>query len=190
MRSPHGFLVEPFGDKLYNNTKSFGDVELILSSSMETHKTTNRLAIVDAVPSGYNGPIKDGAIVIVHHNTFRKVNDIRGVEKFSSDLFRDGTYVIYEDSIFGYKNDWNDDWSSYLDWCFIEPVVDSNDIKIKKYNQLHGVVRVSNDILTGIGVSKGDEVVFIPESEYEFDIDDKILYRVDSRDVCLKIQDK
>ena len=43
MQALHDFLIEPFGDKLYDNTVDIGNGnELIISASIENHKITNR----------------------------------------------------------------------------------------------------------------------------------------------------
>jgi hypothetical protein len=183
MRSPHGFIVEPVGGKLYNNTKKIGDTELILSSSIESFQVTNREAEVLSVPTWYNGPIEKGAIVVVHHNTFRKYNDIHGKEQFSSDLIKDGTYIIYPDSIFAYKNDWAERYSPTDNWCFIKPIKNESDLGLREFEPLAGTVEISSEILTALGISTKDSVYFTPDSEYEFNIEGSTLYRVDSNDV-------
>ena len=57
MRSPKEFIVKPLKGKRYDNTKKIGDVDLILSTSEEDHKFSNRQGIVQALPLGYTGPI-------------------------------------------------------------------------------------------------------------------------------------
>ena len=57
MRSPFCFLVEPLSGKRYNNTKSVGGIDLILNTSEEDHKFSNREATVVQVPFGYSGNI-------------------------------------------------------------------------------------------------------------------------------------
>lgn len=168
MKSPHGFLVTPNQDKLYRNTERVGSVEFILSASIEEAKVVNREALVTSIPSGYTGEIKDGAIIIVHHNVFRKTFAMDGQEKFSSDLVTENTYLVPPESVYAYKNPDQDNWESTRPWCFVRPTGE----------KLHGEVV--------FGPRSGCEVVFIPDSEYEFKIDGEVLYRIDTNDICLK----
>jgi hypothetical protein len=45
---------------------------------------------------------------------------------------------------------------------------------------------MSNDYLKSLGVTEGDVVGFTPESEYEFNIENKKLYRIKSNDINIK----
>ena len=168
MRSPHGFIVEPHEGKLYKNTTKIGSMNFIMSSSIENHKAVNREAMVIAAPSQYNGLIKDGARIIVHHNVFRKTYAYGGLEQFSSDRVDKDTYLVPAESVYAYKNSPEDDWDAVAPWCFVKPTGE----------KLHGVVAFGKD--------KGCEVVFIPDSEYDFKIDGEVLYRVDTKDICLR----
>ena len=70
-------------------------------------------------------------------------------------------------------------------WCYVSPV--PND-KFKegsfeianadKYKKQHGIMVYSNDSLREQGVNDGTPVVFNLDSEYEFKIDDRVLYRM------------
>ncbi len=168
MRSAQGFIVTPSDGEIYKNKKTVGSVEFILSSSMENHKVVNRLADIQTVPAGYTGPVKDGAVGIVHHNIFRKTIAYGGKEKFATALFGDGKYIVPEESIYAYKNPGDSCWSMIDPWCFVKP----ND------DMLGGVVKIGE-------LYNGETVVFIPDSEYEFNVDGEILYRVDTKDICL-----
>ena len=187
MKSPYQFIIEPVGDKLYNNTKKVGDVDLIISSSFENHKTTNRQAIVKAVPLTYNGPIQEGAIVIVHHNTFRKYLDIRGKEQFSKNRIENNSYMVLLDVIYAYKNDWSQVWKPVAPYCFVKPIDNDEEVKTSSNKELFGTMVYSNDTLTDQGINSGDTVVFSPDSEYEFDIEGEVVYRVNTNDICLKV---
>jgi len=172
MRSPFGFIVEPVGGKIYDNKSESG---LVTSSSIENHKVTNRQAVVIAVPSLYEGPVMDSAIVVVHHNTFRKWNEWGGKERHSTNFFKDGQYVVGHDHMFMYKNDWADDWETLRDVIFVEPGEDEQ----------YGKIKYSNEILRRDGIVEGLEIGFTPDSEYEFEIDGETLYKMHTRDICL-----
>jgi hypothetical protein len=168
MRSPHGFVVKPNEGKLYKNTTKIGSMDFILSSSIENHNVVNREAIVSTTPSRYQGLIKDGAKVIVHHNVFRKTFAYGGREQFSSDKIEEGTYLVPVESVYAYKNSPEDKWSAVSPWCFVRPSKD----------KLHGEVVFGKD--------EGSQIVFIPDSEYEFRVDGETLYRIDINDICLR----
>ena len=53
MRSPFYFIVKPMNGKRYNNTKDIGGVDLIVSTSEEDHKFSNRYGEVVELPLGY-----------------------------------------------------------------------------------------------------------------------------------------
>ena len=86
MKSPFFFIVTPSKGKRYNNTKEIGGIEFITSTSEEDHKFSNREGIVMEVPLGYNGPIKKGYKLLVHHNVFKFYNDIKGARKSEEPL--------------------------------------------------------------------------------------------------------
>ena len=99
MKSVYNFVVTPIGER-YNNTKKVGDKELILNTEIYNHQFVNRLAKVISVPIIRQTDIKPGDIVVVHHNVFRRWNDVRGREKNSKSYFDENTYIIDFDQIF------------------------------------------------------------------------------------------
>ena len=71
MQSPSQFIVKPLGGRTYDNIRTYGDKEFIISSSQEDHTVTNRFAEVVSVPLNYGGEIVSGDTLVVHHNVFR-----------------------------------------------------------------------------------------------------------------------
>ena len=59
--------------------------------------------------------------------------------------------------------------------------------KAVKYEPLVGIMRYPNQELLSHGVKAGDEVVFQPDSEYEFRIDDILMYRIMSQFITVKL---
>ena len=57
-------------------------------------------------------------------------------------------------------------------------------IDTKLVNVLNELV-YSNDYLDSLGLTVGALIGFTPSSEYEFNIDDKKLYRIQSKDVTI-----
>ena len=184
MKSPHLFIVNPVNDALYDNEIEIGDKTLTTSTSFENHETVNRQGIVKAVPTTYKGPILPGDKVIVHHNVFRKYLDMRGVEKFSSSLIRDNIYGVSLDEIFAFKSE-GSYWVPVDGFCFVKPIENTEKFSNEVEEELHGeLVYVGNDLMKD-GINRGDNIVFEPHNEYEFNIDGEKLYRVLTKDVCL-----
>ena len=171
MQSPYCFIATPRGDVRYDTIRESG---LIVSSSKEDHKVTNRYAIVKSLPINYNGPIDIGDTLLVHHNTFRRYYDMKGKERNGPSYFKDGLFFIFEDQYFMYKKS-GGKWTAPDPYCFIRPTKD----------KLIGTVAYNNKELESIGVMEGDVVSFQPESEYEFRLDGEILYRMFTRNICL-----
>ena len=80
MKSVYNFVVTPKGER-YNNKKKVGDSELILNTEIFNHQFVNRTAIVKSAPLIGDTDIQPGDEVIIHHNVFRRWNDVKGVEK-------------------------------------------------------------------------------------------------------------
>ena len=82
------FIVSPIGER-YNNVKRVDDKELILNTEIFNHQYINRKAKVIATPLLFPSPINVGDEVIVHHNIFRRWNDVKGREKNSRSYWKD-----------------------------------------------------------------------------------------------------
>jgi hypothetical protein len=178
MRSPFFFIAKPENDKRYNNTKDIGGVDFITSTSEEDYKFSNRKAIVHELPIGYNGPIKKGDTLLVHHNVFKFYNDMKGRRRSGRSFFKDDLFFIENDQFFLYKNE--NGWNSHDRFCFIEPIeaIDTYIYKPFTEEPLVGLVKYPNEYLISKGVNKGDKVTFKPESEYECEVDGEKLYRM------------
>lgn len=174
MKSPFYFIVEPVGGRRYDNVKKIGDVDFITSTSQEDHKASNRYAKVIECPSGYDGPIQKGDTLLVHHNVFKIYYDMYGKERSGFSFLKDKTFFLEPNQFFMYKN--KDGWHTIGDFCFVKPDED-----------LIGYIRYSNKFIEDSGVNVGDRICFTPESEYEFDVDGEILYRMKSNDIALVV---
>jgi len=186
MKSPFYFIVEPLNGQRYDNVRKYNNSEFIISSSQEDHTVTNRLAVVNEIPMYYSGPIKIGDTIVVHHNVFRIYYDMKGNERSSWNLYKDNIFVVEEDQIFLYKDN-ESEWNAPFPFCFVEPIKtnDTGLLSTGKYEPLIGNIiyypKTDNNIKTN------DTVYFEPESEYEFRIDDRLLYRMKLQNLCLKI---
>ena len=178
MRSPFNFIVKPESGTRYNNTKEIGGIDLIVNTSEEDHKFSNRHAIVVEVPNKYDGPIRPGDTLLVHHNVFKFYNDMKGRQKSGRSFFRDDVFLIDPDQFFLYKQDGK--WHTYDRYCFVKPIP-ATESYIKKpftHEPLMGEMRFPNAYLVSQGIRPGDKVCFKPDSEYEFEVDGEKLYRM------------
>jgi len=180
MNSIYSFIIKP-KEKRYNNTKKVQNKNLILNTSIEDHNFVSRSAIVISVPKAFNTNIKPGDEIIVHNNVFRRFYDIQGNEKNSTNHFKENLYFCYLDQIFLYKQ--NNNWKATDGFCFVQPIKKQIDTIISEDNEepLKGLVTYSDGVY-----SKDTLVGFSPDSEYEFIIDKKRLYRVPIKSITIK----
>jgi len=178
MRSPFNFIVKPESGTRYNNTKEIGGIDLIVNTSEEDHKFSNRHAIVVEVPNKYDGPIRPGDTLLVHHNVFKFYNDMKGRQKSGRSFFRDDVFLIDPDQFFLYKQDGK--WHTYDRYCFVKPIPATESYIKKPFTNepLMGEMRFPNAYLVSQGIRPGDKVCFKPDSEYEFEVDGEKLYRM------------
>ena len=180
MKSVYNFVVTPKGER-YNNKKKVGDSELILNTDIYRHEFTNREAIVISTPIIGDTNIKPKDIVLVHHNVFRRWNDVKGTERNSRSYFNESTYLINYDQIFLYKR--NKKWIAPKGYCFVKPLKAKNPFNIDLEKPLVGIVKYSDGT-----VKVGDLIGFRPSSEYEFIVDGERLYRVLSNFITIKYE--
>ena len=180
MKSVYNFVVTPKGER-YNNTKKLDGGELILNTEIQNHQYVNREAIVTSKPIIGDTDIEIGDTVLVHHNVFRRWNDVKGIEKNSRSYFDESNYFISSDQIFLYKRD--DKWTCPKGYCFVAPLKATDQFNTESEKPLQGIVKYSDGT-----VEKNDLVGFRPSSEYEFIVDGERLYRVLSNFITIKYE--
>lgn len=176
MRSIDNFICTPKGGTRYSNTKDFDGVSLIVNSSEEDHKFSNREATVIECPVRYKGPVRKGDTIFVHHNVFKFYNDTKGRRTNSMSFYKDDQFLVNTEQFFMYKRD--KDWVAHDRFCFVKPVAAEGDFNAMKYEPLIGVMMYPSEYLISKGVKRGDKVSYTPESEYEFSVDGELMYRV------------
>ena len=180
MRPVANFIVKPHGDR-YNNSIKVGDKKLILNTEIFNHQYVNREAEVISTPIVGDTDIKPGDTVIVHHNVFRRWNNVQGIEKNSRSYFNESNYFISSDQIFLYKR--NNEWIAPKGYCFVMPLKAVDQFNIESEKPLQGIVKYSD------GTVEVNELVgFRPNSEYEFIVDGERLYRVLSNFITIKYE--
>ena len=179
MKAYKDFIVSPIGQR-YNNSKKIGDKELILNTEIYNHQFVNRLAKVIATPLLFSSPINVGDEVIVHHNVFRRWNDVRGEEKNSRSYLEEDKYLISEDQIYLYKQD---DWKAMPNYSFIKPIQSNDKLSFNKEKDLVGIVKYSD------GAFKINDLVgYRPDIECEDFINGERLYRVMNKFITIKYE--
>ena len=187
MKSVFSFIVKPVGER-YDNKVKVGDKELIINTKIESFKSVNNIAEVVSVPLAYSTGIKEGDLVVIHHNVFRRFYDIKGKQKDSRSYFMDNLYFCDIDQIYLYKND--DRWKSFNDRCFVKPLKNDDYLRIDKEQNLIGILKYGNSSLEALKISEGDLVGYTPGGEFDFVIDGQRLYCMKSNDIVIKYEYK
>ena len=191
MRSPTQFIIKPVGGRRYDNIKKYGDIDFVTSTSQEDHTVSNRYGEVIATPLGYEGEIQVGDHLLVHHNVFKIYYDMKGREKSGPCHFRNDIFMVEPDQFFLYKR--GDKWKTHSHYCFVRPLANENctifNMNFENNNHLPliGQLVYSNSELEDRGIKEGDIVGFQPHCEYEFRVEGEILYRMFTRNICIKI---
>ena len=185
MRSVYDFIIKPVG-KRYDNEIKVGERILITNSSIESFKHVNNVAEVIETPVAFATSIKKGDLIIVHHNVFRVFYDMKGIKKNSRSFLKDDLFFCAVDQIYLYKR--KDLWKSFGDRCFVAPVKNKNILSSQKTADLIGILKIGNSSLKSSGINTGDIIGFTPNSEWEFIIDDQIMYCMKSNDIVIKYE--
>lgn len=177
-------------DNLYENSKN----GLIVNDSIENVSNINRVGKVVSAPN--STMLIKGDLVIIHHNIFRKKYTVSGTQ-INSDFWIEGNlFHVPLTEVFMYKRE--SEWECLEPFCFVKPVLKKDeDISsfslsdnLYKGNYSHiGEIKYLNDSLKK-DISVGDIIIFSNDSEYEFNIDGEILYKMSSKDVLGKIYDR
>ena len=183
MRSVYDFIIKPVG-KRYDNEIKVGEHTLITNSSIESFKHVNNIAEVVETPVAFATPIRKGDLIMVHHNVFRVFYDMKGIKKNSRSFLKDDLFFCAVDQVYLYKR--KDTWKSFGDRCFVAPVKNKDLLSTDKLAGLIGILKIGNSSLEESGINPGDIVGFTPNSEWEFVVDNQIMYCMKSNDIVIK----
>jgi hypothetical protein len=183
MRSVYDFIIKPVG-KRYDNEVKVGEHTLITNSSIESFKHVNNIAEVVETPVAFATPIRKGDLIIVHHNVFRVFYDMKGIKKNSRSFLKDDLFFCAVDQVYLYKR--TDTWKSFGDRCFVAPVKNKDLLSTDKVADLIGILKIGNSSLEESGINPGDIIGFTPNSEWEFVVDNQIMYCMKSNDIVIK----
>ena len=172
MKGVNYFIIKT--DNRYNNTVDVEGKNLIINTEIteKDYEFVNRIATVVATPSRTTTSIVPGDRIIVHHNIFRRWFDVHGRERNGANYIDEDMYCASADQVYAYND--GSGWKPTENYCFVEPVME------KKHTW-----STSNELLE-VGTMvyspeefKGLTVGFSPDSEYEFNIEGRKLYRVE-----------
>ena len=188
MRAPYRFIVET--DNRYNNKVDVDGNELIVNTEIteRDYQFVNRIGKVIATPIAIQTPIRVGDEIIVHHNVFRQYYDMKQRLKQSSNYIDENQFQVQLDQIFGYKQ--KGQWHATPGYCFVAPIKNEDKWAVQDYQDLKGMVAISGDGLDALGIALGDVVGFVPNSEYEFNIEGQLLYRILSNNITVTYEYK
>lgn len=187
MNSVYEFIIKPVGNR-YSNELTVGDKKLIVNSSISNHKFVNREAEIVALPLAFKTKLKVGDRVIVHHNLFRRYYNMKGKSVNSTKYFKDDLYFASLNQIYMKKT--KDSWETLNEYCFIKPIVNKSSSSLKKLKQCVGIVKYGNNTLEALKIHKEDLVVFKKNREFEFLINNEVVYCMESNDILLKDERK
>jgi len=178
MRSLYNFIIRPYKER-YDNVKFVDGKELLINTNIENHLFVSKKAVVVSTPAAFDTDIRCGDIVYVHHNLFRRWYDQKGKERNSSTYFKDDLYFCDIHQIFMYN------LKCHLDYCFVKPIKEKSHLTVNNEKEHFGILKYSNSSLEAVGLKPGALVIFTPNSEFEFIIDDEKLYCMKSKDIAI-----
>lgn len=183
MKSLYNYIIST--ENRYNNKVDIDGNELIINSEVteRDYHFVNRIGTIVNVPININTIAKPGDKAIVHHNVFRRWYDVRGNERNSANYIDENLYMVDADSVFAIHN--GSEWRCLDEYCFVEPIENDDIWSLESEKKLIGKLTYTNEYLESLGLSCGDLVGFTPDSEYEFNIDDKKLYRILSKEITI-----
>lgn len=146
--------------------------------------------------------LQKGDKLIIHHNILRQKIGIGGILVESDYFIKEGYYNCPLNEIFLYKRD--DVWKTLDPYVFIKPIKYNNKIdtslilhdkaledlddNYKGFSKERGHIKYINSELLEMGLKEGDEIIFDRDSEFEFEIDGELLYKMSTRDILAKIE--
>ena len=187
MKSLYDFIVEPLGEK-YTNEVKVGDKKLVVNTKIESWTFVNRFAKVISTPLAFSTGIKKDDIIVIHQNVFRTFYNMKGEKKVSRSWFKDNLYFVSLDQIYLYKN--NNKWHTFGDRCFIKPIENNDVLKHQKTTPYVGILKYTNSSLKARNIALNDVIGFKPGAEWEFVIDNQLLYCMKSNDIVIKYGSK
>lgn len=187
MKALHNILIE-VDDEL--NDESGG---IIRSNILSDASAINRIGKVVSVPKGMS-KLSPGDEIIMHHNISRIKLGMRGKIVFSDFRIHGRLYKVPFDMVYMYRKP-DSEWICLDPFCFVRPVKKEDEVvdglvvhgegsdTHKGMSRNIGEVAHPCPAMGEMGIRKGDLVAFSDYSEYEFEVDGEILYKMEIKDL-------
>ena len=176
LTSPFKIGITPKEGQQYVNELKVGNTELVVNTTIEDAVDVQRIGTVISLPFHYQGELKVGDDVVIHHNVFRITYNDKGIPMQSDFHFKDEVFFIPEDLIYMYIRDGR--INAYNDNVFIEPIHYEDYWEGPKFLERQGVVKFTNEKLSNIGVLENTKIHFRKFCEYSFYIFGMHLYKM------------
>lgn len=182
MKAIHYLIIEV--DSAYENEEQ----NIIVNSTIENVDFVNRIARVISSPKGTI--LEKGDEVIVHHNILRLRNNVKGGVQASNYFLEGNKYFVPLTEVFMYRR--GGDWIPIEPYVFVKPIeVNTNkgfDLSLSESShkgmiKRKGILSHPNRVLLEQGAKKGDIVRFSEYSEYEFNIEGVVYYKMSHNDI-------
>ena len=189
MKATVYFVVEVSED--YNNEVELSNgLKLSVNNSIDSVEHINRIGKLISGPKDSNAT--KGDMLLFHHNICRRSWN-KGKKRQSIFYIKENIYYIPVTEIFMIKRQGESKWEAIDPYVFIKPLqaekrILSNGFEVvedsyKEMKNLTGTVSYPNKVLMASGIKEGDLVAFQEDSEFEFDIDGEIHYRMKTTDI-------
>lgn len=187
MKTLNFLIIE--AEDAYINTKN----GLIVNTSIEDVSRVNRIGKVISAPDFVK--VKEGDYVLIHHNVMRKRLDNNG-NVIQSDYNIEGNkYFVPLREVFMFKRG-GDDWLALEPFCFVKPIehedkseglfkLSKTEEGYKGFEKNKGILTYPNQDLLDQGLKAGQQIVFSDDSEYEFEIEGELFYKMATRDILM-----
>lgn len=185
------YIIIEVEDEYNNEVELESGLNLVVNTTIESVANINRVAKIKAAPS--STILLSGDEIIFHHNILRRKNDVDGVEVKGDYYIKDNLFFVPPTEIFAYKR--NGEWKALDPYVFVTPILAEGTsegviegVSFNKYEPNTGIIQLINKELTEWGLKKEDKVFFKDDSEYEFEIDGKVHYRMKTDDILGKYE--
>ena len=183
------FLVKPKRQQRYDRETEIGDKKVIQHTTIDEKdfKFVNREATVISTPITET-PVKVGMDVIIHYNCFRRYWGFDTKLKNGDAFFKDGMFLVEPDELFLYRNP-GEPWSAFDRFCFITPIEKEKGLfnTFDDEEEHIGVIEHTNDGLKSLGINNGDVVSFKDYPKFEFNVEGKKMYKMNTDFITCKI---
>lgn len=190
MKATVFFIVEVEDD--YNNEVELSNgLKLAVNNTIDNVEYINRIGKIIDGPKGSN--VQQGDTLLFHHNICRRAWGLKSKKRQSMFYIKSHTYYIPITEIFMVKRQGASDWEAIDPYVFVKPLEAQkktlkNGLEImedsyKDMKNLMGTISYSNKTLLYSGIQEGDLVTFQEDSEFEFEINGEIHYRMKTQDI-------